>query len=72
MLFIQYDAFSTQPGLFQPAQHRFVPTTNRSEAYRGHAFEKIGRVSAGKQTEPGFSRILAEEESAILARLQTA
>lgn len=72
MLFVQYDTYAVPPGLFQPALYRNVQQANRPEAYQGRQFTKVSRISARKQTEPGFSNILAEEEDAIITRLQTA
>ena len=72
MLFVQYDTYAVPPGLFQPAQNRSVQRANRPEAYQGRQIAGVSRIRTGKQTEPGFSNILAEEEDAILTRLQTA
>ena len=72
MLFVQYDTYAVPPGLFQPAPFRNVKQADRTEAYQGRQFTKVSRIGARKQTEPGFSNILAEEEDAILTRLQTA
>ena len=72
MILIQYDTYAVPPGLFQPAQTRSVQRTNRPESYLGRQLTRVSRIGTGKQTEPGFSNILAEEEDAILTRLQTA
>ena len=72
MLFVQYDTYAVPPGLFQPVQNRSVQRTSRPEAYLGRQLTRVSRIGTGKQTEPGFSNILAEEEDAILTRLQTA
>ena len=72
MLFVQYDTYAVPPGLFQPAQYPSVQTAERPEAYQGRQYARVSRIGARKQTEPGFSNILAEEENAILMRLQSA
>ena len=72
MLFIQYEIGSVQPRVFTPAPYAVVRTISGSDGYRGHRVATISQRGSGKQTAPGFSNILAEEEDAILTRLQSA